>query len=417
MFDARLAIAAVFVAVLAAIPSAMAQKSAAEIVLLEGDAPNAHTVLGEVRAEAHQKAMFSKVTVREAADQQLRDQAAKLGADAVVGIKYEPYNPMTSKKGFRAVGRAVKFTTTLAAAAPIVAAPPVSAPSAAPAAEEKIIVDNAVISPLGTAPVAAAPAAPPVLAASVSAPSGAAMIQLSDQDIHGRPYQVLGEISSEAHQTSMFPKKSNRDLLDEDLRAKAARMGADAVIQIKYTNSNAMFSKKGSTAVGKAVKFIPLQPLAVPTPVAPAPIAVQPAPSLPAATPLTAPDLVTVQQPNVALPTPPVAVATIQPAPAAPVPAPAPAPAVRGPTPAALIQLSEQDAAGRPYTVLGAVTSEQHQTSMFPKKSPRDLLDEDLRAQAARLGADAVILIKYTASNPMTSKKGSTAAGVAVKFQ
>src|SRR6185503_4287727 len=110
-------------------------KSAAQIVLTEGDAPAAHTVLGEVRAEAHQKAMFSKVSVKDIADQQLRDQAAKMGADAVIGIKYEPYNPMMSKKGFRAVGRAVKFTGTYAAAAPAAPATAIAAPQpAAPAA-------------------------------------------------------------------------------------------------------------------------------------------------------------------------------------------------------------------------------------------------------------------------------------------
>jgi uncharacterized protein YbjQ (UPF0145 family) len=381
MFDARLAIAAVFAAILAAIPSATAQKSAAQIVLLESDAPAAHTVLGEVRAEAHQKALFSKVSVKEVADQQLRDQAAKMGADAVIGIKYEPYNPMTSKKGFRAVGRAVKFTTALAATATI--APAIAAPQ--PAAPAGVIAAP----PVQVA--AAAPAAPPVqVATAVSAPVIAGVVALSEQDIPGRPYQVVGEISSEVHQTSMFPKKSSRDLLDEDLRAKAARLGADAVIQIKYTSSNPMFSKKGSTAVGKAVKFIPLQPLAAPTPVAttPAPI---PAPAPPPPIVVAAP---------AAAPTPPPAAPPVAAASAAPAAAPG-------------ILLSEQNLS-RAYDVLGPVNAELNQASVSLDKTGRQVLDEALRKEAASLGADAVILVRYAGAS---GAKGPTAIGVAVKFR
>jgi uncharacterized protein YbjQ (UPF0145 family) len=385
MFDARLAFAAVFVAVLAAIPTAMAQKSAAQIVLTEGDAPTAHTVLGEVRAEAHKTSLFSKVSVREVADQQLRDQAAKMGADAVIGIKYEDYNPMTSKKGFRAVGRAVKFTTALAAAAPAAAAPATALVAPQPAAPAAAIVAP----PVQVA--AAAPVAAPVVAAP---PAAAGLIALSEQDIPGRPYQIVSEISSEVHPTSMFPKKSARDLLNEDLRAKAARLGADAVIQIKYTSSNPMFSKKGSTAVGKAVKFIPLQPLAAPTPVAttPAPI---PAPA----------------------PPPPIVVAA--PA-AAPAPQPAPLPvapvvAAASAAPAASpgILLSEQNLS-RAYDVLGPVNAELNQASVSLDKTGRQVLDEALRKQAADLGADAVILIRYAGP---AGAKGPTAIGVAVKFK
>jgi uncharacterized protein YbjQ (UPF0145 family) len=237
----------------------------------------------------------------------------------------------------------------------------------------------------------------------------AALIALSEQDIPGRAYTVVGELRAEHHQTSLFPKKTARETLDDDLRAQAAKLGADAVVLIRYTSSNPMISKKGSTAIGKAVKFVPLQPNLAPAPVTPIVVEAPPPVAAPAPPAVVAPAAVA---PPAAAPP---AVAALQPAPVAP--APAPGPAVRGPAPAALIVLSEQDIAGRAYAVLGAVTAEAHQTSLFPKKSAREMLDEQLRAEAVKLGADAVIMIKYASSNPMTSKKGSTAAGVAVKFR
>ena len=57
------------------------------------------------------------------------------------------------------------------------------------------------------------------------------------------------------------------------------------------------------------------------------------------------------------------------------------------------------------------------QTSLFPKKSARVLMDEQLRARAAALGADAVILVKYEAYSPLLSKKGASATGIAVKYR
>jgi uncharacterized protein YbjQ (UPF0145 family) len=54
---------------------------------------------------------------------------------------------------------------------------------------------------------------------------------------------------------------------------------------------------------------------------------------------------------------------------------------------------------------------------MFPKVSPRDQMQEALKAAAFEMGADAVIEVKYEMVNPMFSKKGHTASGVAVKFE
>ena len=86
-------------------------------------------------------------------------------------------------------------------------------------------------------------------------------------------------------------------------------------------------------------------------------------------------------------------------------------------TPEALIVLTEEDLAGRAYERLGEVTAAARQTSLFPKKSARAVMDEQLRSKAAALGADAVILIRYEGYSPLLSKRGASAAGVAVKYR
>jgi uncharacterized protein YbjQ (UPF0145 family) len=63
--------------------------------------------------------------------------------------------------------------------------------------------------------------------------------------------------------------------------------------------------------------------------------------------------------------------------------------------------------------VLGPVNAEIDPAAVSLEKTGKQILDEELRNQAAKLGADAVILVKYSAS---ASGKGPAAIGVAVKF-
>jgi len=269
-------------ALLAAMPAIAQQaRSAAEIVLVEGPSQgklqSGYRLLGNVRAEIHQKSMLAKTPARELADQQLKTEAAKLGADAVVEIKYENNSPMFSKKGFIAVGKAVKFETQVASAAPVAAPaiatpPPVQTAAAAPPAAPPVVtapaapVQAQVVAPT-PAPTVVVPAAsgltPPPPETSTPKPpvpgprppTPVAMVVLAEDNLSGRAVAVLGVVEAEAHQTSLFPKKTARDMLDEDLRAKAAKLGADAVISIKYDMNSPMTSKKGSRATGVAVKF------------------------------------------------------------------------------------------------------------------------------------------------------------------
>ena len=277
MHSARIGLA-IAAALLAAGP-AMAQqaRAAAEIVLVQGPAQSGYRVLGDVRAEIHQKSIMAKTPARELADRELKAQAARLGADAVVDIKYETNSPMFSKKGFIAVGKAVKFDTRVAAAAAPVAAPPAPVVATSAAIATAPLQTAAAEPPAPAAPAPApvivqpapqvASAAPPVVALvssppapQVSAPAARsatpqALIELSEDNLSRRALTVLGVVSAEAHQTSLFPKKSARDMLEDELRAKAFALGADAVVSIKYELSSPMTSKKGARATGVAVKF------------------------------------------------------------------------------------------------------------------------------------------------------------------
>jgi uncharacterized protein YbjQ (UPF0145 family) len=284
-----------------------AQRAATEIALVEGAAPAGAIVLGEVRAEIHQGSLIARTPARDLADRELRAQAAKLGADAVVDVRYENNSPLFSKRGFRAVGKAVKFAPAQVAAAPAFSAPPIVAVQSGDPSER---------------------------------------VAVTADDIRQTPFPIAPE-------------------------------------------------------PGRGTVFVPAEPAQHATPV------LKPLEPAAAQTPPTAPASVALAPP--APPAPPVA----QPAPVAAANPPAP----RGPTPEALIVLTEDDLAGRAYDRLGEVSASARQTSLFPKKTARAMMDEQLRSKAAALGADAVILIRYEASSPLLSRKGFSATGFAVKYR
>lgn len=229
----------------------------------------------------------------------------------------------------------------------------------------------------------------------------------------GQSYATLGALSVETHQTSLFPKISPQQQLETELRKQAAALGADAVIHVKYEFSNAATSKKGNKALGVAVKFAApaapalVQPIPTPAVVAPAPLPV-PAPAPFASAPA-----------HVATPAAPPAPVPVAPAPVASAPITSPpvptSPAVHAATPE-MVMLTESTILGRPYTKIKAITVTTHQTSLFPKTPAMTELQAALKAEALKAGADAVIEVRYAMSNPMASKKGNTAVGVAVRF-
>jgi uncharacterized protein YbjQ (UPF0145 family) len=317
----RSVVIALGIAAAVALPAG-AQRVAAEIALVEAAAPEGAVVLGEVRAEFHQRSLFARTPARDLVDRELRAQAAKLGADAVVDIKYENSSPLLSKKGFTAVGNAVRL-----------APPPVQLSAAAP--------------PQPTAPEAGRPTtfAPAAPAAVVSPPT---------------PPIVPPE------QPAVLPPP----------QVEVVTPAPPAIAPATQTAATASLPPGVETPAPTAAAPLQLA-AAAPPPVSVAPQAAQPLPAAGAAVP------------------------------AAP----------RSPTPEALIVLTEEDLAGRAYERLGEVTAEARQNSLFPKKSARVLMDQQLRARAAGLGADAVILIRYDSYSPLLSKKGASATGIAVKYR
>jgi uncharacterized protein YbjQ (UPF0145 family) len=227
----------------------VAAQQAVQVALIEGDAQGDYRAAGAVSAEMQSP---SSTLPKQKLDEQLRAEAAKLGADAVIQVTYQ-MSPAGSGVNYKATGVAIRYArqagAVAAVAAPAVAPAPVApGPVAAPQAVAPPVVAAApqIVAP---AAVASAPAVAVVRAGS------AAQVELSETSMQGRRYVRLGPVNAKAHQTSMFPKTPPREQMQEELKAAAFRMGADAVIEVKYDMVNAMFSKKGNSASGIAVKF------------------------------------------------------------------------------------------------------------------------------------------------------------------
>ncbi|MEP7210006.1 MAG: hypothetical protein ABI740_04135 [Alphaproteobacteria bacterium] len=285
-------------------------------------------------------------------------------------------------------------------------------------------------------------AAPSFAQEAKTAAQGSAAIVVTDTNL-ATAYTALGAVTANVHPKSINPKTPTRDLLDAELRKEAAKLGADAVIQVRYTMRNPMMSQKGSDATGVAVKFTTVA--AAPAPASPPPAAslsvaspqaqvaaAAPLPSAPAVAPVVrqTPAAPQVAQQAAPLPSPPAAAPPVAATPSAPpqqfasaapatpaAVAPVGVPVVRHATSVDMIVLSDQEIAGRRYTRVGDVRSEVHQKSIFPKTPSKDLLNADLKAQALKLGGDAVVQLKYNMHNALTSTKGDIATGVAVRFE
>jgi hypothetical protein len=88
-------------------------------------------------------------------------------------------------------------------------------------------------------------------------PTPAYKLILSEEDILDKRYVTLGDISVTVSKTTIFNKDPTRGQVEEKLRVEAAKLGADAVVLIR-------FGSVGITAVswgvlkgnGRAVKFI-----------------------------------------------------------------------------------------------------------------------------------------------------------------
>jgi uncharacterized protein YbjQ (UPF0145 family) len=235
-----------------------------------------------------------------------------------------------------------------------------------------------------------------MLAAPVAAQQ-ATQVALIEGDAPGE-YRAAGAVIAEVQSASnTLPKQK----LDEQLRAEASKLGADAVIQVAYQMTpagSAVNYKASGVAIRYARQAEAVAPQA-PSVTPPADVAVaHVAPAVAAVAP-TAPELAAAPAPTVAAP----AVAV--------------GPPVTRPVSAAQVELSESSMQGRRYVRLAPVSAIAHQKSMFPRISPKQQVDDALRAEAFRAGADAVIEVKYEMVNPAFSRKGNRASGIAIRFE
>lgn len=232
----------------------LAAQQAAQVALIEGDAQGDYRAAGAVTAEIQSA---SNVLPKQKLDEQLRAEAARLGADAVIQVTYQ-MTPAGSGVSYKASGVAIRYSRQAGAVAAVPAAP------VAPAASVPVVTAPAVAAPV--APPVAVVAPPPVVL-SAPAPVAAAApvavvhaasakeVELSDGSMPGRRFARLGPVSVTTHPTSMMMKVTPKEQAQEALKAAAFKLGADAVIEVKYQMVNSTFSRKGNTASGIAVKF------------------------------------------------------------------------------------------------------------------------------------------------------------------
>lgn len=81
-------------------------------------------------------------------------------------------------------------------------------------------------------------------------------ILITDGDIADRPYTVLGDISVTVNKTTVFHADPTKEMVNEKLKEEAAKLGADAVIHVRYgTVGISMMSWGSLDGKGRAVQF------------------------------------------------------------------------------------------------------------------------------------------------------------------
>lgn len=83
-------------------------------------------------------------------------------------------------------------------------------------------------------------------------------ILVSEADITDRTYDSVGDITVTVNKTTVFHPTPTRELVNVKLQEKAADLGADAVILVRYGEAGVSFFSWGSLeGKGRAIKFQP----------------------------------------------------------------------------------------------------------------------------------------------------------------
>ena len=105
---------------------------------------------------------------------------------------------------------------------------------------------------------AALKTAPDAMAATgdTRAPTEIGAILVTQDDIADRPYTVLGDLEVTVNKMTLFHPDPTRESIDAELREEAAKIGADAVILVRYGTVGISFVSWGSLdGQGRAVAF------------------------------------------------------------------------------------------------------------------------------------------------------------------
>jgi hypothetical protein len=71
-------------------------------------------------------------------------------------------------------------------------------------------------------------------AAAVRPATAPDQIQIIEGDVTDRPYKSLGDVSVTVNKVTIFNADPTREMVNQRLRNEAAKLGADAVIQVRY---------------------------------------------------------------------------------------------------------------------------------------------------------------------------------------
>ncbi|MDE2484942.1 MAG: hypothetical protein KGL32_06785 [candidate division NC10 bacterium] len=99
---------------------------------------------------------------------------------------------------------------------------------------------------------AVAPASAPTL----RAPTTVDKVALFEGDVFDRAYETIGDISVTVNKTTIFHHDPTRELVARRLKEEAAKLGADAVILVRYGTVGIGFMSWGSLdGKGRAIIY------------------------------------------------------------------------------------------------------------------------------------------------------------------
>jgi len=93
-------------------------------------------------------------------------------------------------------------------------------------------------------------------AAVAARPTSPARVTLTEGDLAGRKYVSLGDLSVTVNKTTVFNADPTREMVNDKLKERAAALGADAVILVRYGTGGVGLMSWGSLeGKGRAIKF------------------------------------------------------------------------------------------------------------------------------------------------------------------